>query len=376
VYGRIRPMLVKEFHQLFRDPQMLRILILPPLLQVLVFGYAVTTNVRNAPTVVVDLDRTSSSRELAARFFSSAHFRLVRETADFREAEDLMNRGNAGVILRVDPGFEGALRSDRTAELQVIVDGTDSNTAAIVLSYAARITGDYSGSVRMDRMRRHPVPFPGPPSVGLASRAWFNENLESRFTFLPGIIAFIVMLVAVMLTSMAVVREREIGTLEQILVTPITPAEYILGKTLPFALVGFGEILLVATVGVLWFDLPFRGSLLLLLVSSALFLSTALGIGLLISTVSRTQQQAMMTVFLYFMPAVLLSGFLFPIANMPRTAQWLTYLNPLRYYLVILRGIFLKGTGVRVLWPQMAALLLLGGTTLAFATRRFRKTLS
>jgi ABC-2 type transport system permease protein len=184
------------------------------------------------------------------------------------------------------------------------------------------------------------------------------------------------MLVAVMLTSMAVVREREIGTLEQILVTPITPAEYILGKTLPFALVGFGEILLVATVGVLWFDLPFRGSLLLLLVSSALFLSTALGIGLLISTVSRTQQQAMMTVFLYFMPAVLLSGFLFPIANMPRTAQWLTYLNPLRYYLVILRGIFLKGTGVRVLWPQMAALLLLGGTTLAFATRRFRKTLS
>jgi ABC-2 type transport system permease protein len=376
VFERIRHMLAKEFHQLFRDPQMLRILILPPLLQVLLFGYAVTTNVRNAPTVVVDLDRTSSSRELASRFFSSGHFRLVRETADFREAEDLMNRGNAGVILRMDPGFEGALRSDRTAELQIIVDGTDSNTAAIVLSYAARITGEYSAIVRLSRMRRHPVPFPGPPSVELASRAWFNENLESRFTFLPGIIAFIVMLVAVMLTSMAVVREREVGTLEQILVTPITPAEYILGKTLPFALVGFGEILLVATVGVLWFDLPFRGSLLLLLVSSALFLSTALGIGLLISTVSRTQQQAMMTVFLYFMPAVLLSGFLFPIANMPLPAQWLTFLNPLRYYLVILRGIFLKGTGVRVLWPQMAALLLLGGTTLAVATRRFRKTLS
>ena len=184
------------------------------------------------------------------------------------------------------------------------------------------------------------------------------------------------MLVTVMLTSMAVVREREIGTLEQILVTPITPAEYILGKTLPFALVGFGEILLVATVGVLWFDLPFRGSLLLLFACSGLFLSTALGIGLLISTVSRTQQQAMLTMFLYFMPAVLLSGFLFPIANMPRAAQGLTYLNPLRYYLVILRGIFLKGVGVRVLWPQMAALLLLGAATLAVATRRFRKTLA
>ena len=376
MFERIRHMLVKEFHQLFRDPQMLRFLILPPLLQVLLFGYAVTTNVRNAPAVVVDLDRTFSSRELAARFFSSGHFRLVRETTDIREAEDLMNRGNAGVILRMDPGFEGALRSGRTADFQVIVDGTDSNTAAIVLSYAARITGAYSGGVRMSRMQRHPVPFPGPPSVALASRALFNENLESRFTFLPGIIAFIVMLVCVMLTSMAVVREREIGTLEQILVTPITPAEYILGKTLPFALVGFGEILLVSTVGVLWFDLPFRGSLLLLLVSSALFLSTALGIGLLISTVSRTQQQAMMTAFLYFMPAVLLSGFLFPIANMPRPAQWLTFLNPLRYYLIILRGIFLKGVGAPVLWPQMAALLLLGGSTLAIATRRFRKTLS
>ena len=184
------------------------------------------------------------------------------------------------------------------------------------------------------------------------------------------------MLVTVMLTSMAVVREREIGTLEQILVTPITPAEYILGKTLPFALVGFGEILLVATVGVLWFDLPFRGNLLLLFIASGLFLSTALGVGLLISTVSRTQQQALLTMFLYFMPAVLLSGFLFPIANMPPAARGLTYLDPLRYYLVILRGIFLKGVGIRVLWPQMAALLVLGVATLAVATRRFRKTLA
>ena len=373
---RVRHMLVKEFHQLFRAPQMLRILILPPILQILVFGYAVTTNVRNAPTAVVDLDRTASSRDLLSRFFSSGHFRLVRETADFREAGELMNRGDAGVILHIAPGFEGALRSNRTGDLQVIVDGTDSNTASIVLSYAARIAAGYSGAVRLSRMQRHPVPFPGPPSVALASRAWFNENLESRFTFLPGIIAFIVMLVTVMLTSMAVVREREIGTLEQILVTPITPAEYILGKTLPFAIVGFVEILLVATVGVLWFDLPFRGSLLLLFACSGLFLSTALGIGLLISTVSRTQQQAMLTMFLYFMPAVLLSGFLFPIANMPRAAQALTYLNPLRYYLVILRGIFLKGVGVRVLWPQMAALLTLGAATLAVATRRFRKTLA
>lgn len=367
-------MLVKEFLQLFRDPQMLRVLLLPPLLQLLVFGYAVTTNVRNAPTAVVDLDRTPSSRELLSRFFSSGHFRIVRETDRFPEAEDLLDRGEVGVILHVPSGFDGALRSDRTGVLQVIVDGTDSNTASVVLSYVARIAAGFSESVRIARMKRHPVPFPGPPSVVLSSRAVFNENLESRFTFLPGIIAFIVMLVVVMLTSMAIVREREIGTLEQILVTPITPAEYILGKTLPFALVGFAEIALVATAGVLWFGLPFRGSLPLLAVSSILFLSTALGIGLLISTVSRTQQQAMLTVFLYFMPAVLLSGFLFPIANMPRAAQYLTFLDPLRYYLVILRGIFLKGVGLRVLWPQAAALLLLGAATLTIAVRRFRKT--
>ena len=375
MFERVRHMLVKEFHQLFRDPQMLRFLILPPVLQVLLFGYAVTTNVRNAPTVLVDLDRTASSRELASRFFSSGHFRLVRETG-FREAGELLDRGKASVILAMDPGFEAAIRSGRTAELQVIVDGTDSNTAAVVLSYASRITGEYSGGVRLDRMRRQPVPFPGPPSVELAPRAWFNENLESRYTFLPGIIAFIVMLVTVMLTSMAVVREREIGTLEQILVTPITPAEYVLGKTLPYAAVGFGEMLLVAAAGILWFDLPFRGGLPLLFVCSALFLSTTLGIGLLISTVSRTQQQAMLTAFLYFMPAVLLSGFLFPIGNMPRPAQWLTLLNPLRYYLVILRGIFLKGTGAAVLWREMAALLFLGGAALGIATRQFRKTMA
>ena len=373
---RVRHMLVKEFHQLFRDPQMLRILILPPLLQILLFGYAVTTNVRNAPTGLVDLDRTPSSRELASRFFSSGHFRLVRETGDFREAGELMNRGDVGVILHIAPGFEGALRSNRTGALQVIVDGTDSNTASIVLSYAARIAAGYSGAVRLSRMERFPVPFPGPPSVSLASRAWFNENLESRFTFLPGIIAFIVMLVTVMLTSMAVVREKEVGTIEQLLVSPITPAEFILGKTLPFAIVGYVDVLLVTLVGVLWFDVPIRGSIPLLAVASTFYLMTTLGIGLLISTVCRTQQQAMMTVFFVFFPCILLSGFMFPIENMPPAARYLTYLDPLRYFLVILRGIFLKGAGAEVLWPQMAALLAMGAATLAAATLRFRKTVA
>ena len=211
--------------------------------------------------------------------------------------------------------------------------------------------------------------------MAVETRAWFNENLESRNFYVPGVIAIIVMLVTLMLTSMAVVREKEIGTMEQIMVTPITPLEFILGKTVPFALIGFADVILITVLGVFWFKVPIRGNLLLLFVATALYLVTTLAIGLFISTVSRTQQQAMMSTFFFYFPAVLLSGFMFPIANMPEAVQWLTYLNPLRYYLVILRGIFLKGNGADVLWPQLLALFLLGGAVLAASTLRFHKRL-
>ena len=221
---------------------------------------------------------------------------------------------------------------------------------------------------------RGAAPLPG--GVQLQTRAWFNENLESRNFYVPGVIATLVMLITLLLTSMAVVREKEIGTMEQIMVTPITPLEFILGKTIPFALVAFADVIVIMTLGVFWFGVPIRGSLVLLFVASVLFIFTALGIGLLISTVSQTQQQAMMTTFFFYMPALLLSGFMFPIANMPPVVQWLTYLNPLRYFLVIVRGVFLKGVGPVILWPQMAALAVMGAATLALAARRFRKTLA
>ncbi len=193
---------------------------------------------------------------------------------------------------------------------------------------------------------------------------------------MPGVIAIVVMLITLMLTSMAVVREKEIGTIEQIMVTPITSSEFILGKTLPFALIGFADVLLVTLVGVFWFGVPIHGSLWLLFFATTLYLMSTLGVGLLISTVSRTQQQAMMSAFFFYFPGVLLSGFMFPIANMPEVIQWLTYLNPLRYFLIVVRGIFLKGVGPEVLWPQMAALAALGLATLWLASRRFQKTLS
>lgn len=373
---RLRHMLVKEFLQLFRDAKLRRIVFLMPMVQVLVFGYAVTTDVRSVPTAVMDFDQSVSSRELLSGFSASNYFRFTEETRDPGTVGGLLDRGKIGAILRIDRGFEEDLRAGRTARVQMIVDGTDSNTARIALDYAGRIAGAFSDRVLSDRVARLRGTAPAPAPVELVSRAWFNENLESRNYYVPGVIALIVMLVTLMLTSMAVVREKEIGTIEQILVSPITPLEFTLGKTLPFALVGYADVLLIAAIGVLWFDVPIRGSLFLLLVATTFYLMTTLGIGLFISTVSRTQQQAMMSVFFFYFPCVLLSGFMFPIANMPKAVQLLTYLNPLRYFLVILRGVFLKGAGLETLWPQAAALLAMGLAILLFTTRRFRKTLA
>ncbi len=373
---RLRRMLVKEFLQVFRDPRMRLMIFVMPLVQVMVFGYAVSTDVRDVPTAVVDFDGTPASRELLSRFSGSGYFRIVAHPRAAAAVPGLLDRGEAEAVLRIDRGFAADLAAGRTAGLQVIVDGTDSNTAGIVLGYAGRIAGDFSDRVFLDRLSRLEGPAARRGGVALVPRAWFNENLESRNYYVPGVIAMIVMLITLMLTSMAVVREKEIGTIEQILVSPITPAEFILGKTIPFALIGYADVFLVAGIGVFWFDVPIRGSILLLLGVTALYLATTLGIGLLISTVSRTQQQAMMTVFFVYLPAVLLSGFMFPIANMPPAVQLLTYANPLRHFLVVVRGIFLSGAGAATLWPQMAALFVIGLVTLALAARRFRKTLS
>jgi ABC-2 type transport system permease protein len=376
MWERLRSMLTKEFYQVLRDRKMRGIIFVMPLVQVMVFGYAVTTDVRDVPTAVEDFDRSVASRELLSRFSASGYFHFVAHTRDVSMANHLLDKGSVGAILRIDQGFGEDLLAGRTAKLQVIADGTDSNTAGIVLDYTGRIAGKFSEKVLLTRFSRLRGEGLLPGRVELATRAWFNENLESRNFYVPGVIAIIVMLITLMLTSMAIVREKEIGTIEQLLVSPITPTEFILGKTLPFALIGYADVLLVAALGVFWFEVPIRGSLLMLLVGTTFYLMTTLGIGLFISTVSRTQQQAMMSVFFFYFPAVLLSGFMFPIANMPPLVQYLTYANPLRYFLVILRGIFLKGAGPATLWPQMAALLVMGLVTLFFTTRRFRKTMA
>ena len=382
MWERLKHMLIKEFIQLFRDPRIKPILFGAPLFQLLVIGYAVTTDVREVATAVADFDRSQESRELVRRFEGSGYFRILEYVADGRQLRELVDRGRVKAALQFAPGFSRALARGETATVQVIVDGTDSNTASVVLGYSTRIITRYNQERLEGRLAARRVAAGGvalsPQRMGgleLRSRAWYNPDLRSQAFYVPGVIAILIMLTLLLMTSMAIVREREIGTMEQLMVSPIRPAELILGKTLPFALIGYFDVILITTLAVFWFDVPIRGTLALLFGATALFLMSVLGIGLYISTISQTQQQAMMTTFFFFQPAMLLSGFAFPIANMPEAVQWLTYLNPLRYFLVIIRGIFLKGNGADVLWPQLLALLLLGSIVLTASTLRFHKRL-
>ena len=368
-------MLIKEFIQVFRDPRMRAVVVVVPCIELVVIGYAVNMDIRDIRTAVYDLDNSPASRELLARFSSSGYFNVVAQVDDDRRMQDLIDRSAVQIVLRINHGFAGDLSAGRTAAVQVLCDGSDSNTAAIAMSYVNRITGDYARQVLVKRVQQAHGPADPPVQVDLRSRAWFNENLDSRNYFVPGVIVIVVSLVSLLLTSMAVVREKEIGTIEQVMVTPITPLEFILGKTLPFVAIAFADVTLILLIGVFWFEVPLRGSLVLLYFSTGIYLLTMLGMGLFISTVSQTQQQAMMSTFLFFFPAMLLSGFSFPIANMPQVIQWLTYLNPVAYFLVVVRTLFLKGVGLDYLWPHLLGLAAMGLATLGLAVRRFHKTL-
>jgi ABC-2 type transport system permease protein len=376
VYERLRAMLIKEFIQVLRDPRMRFVVFVIPAVQTIIFGYAVNTDVRHVATAIYDLDNSSHSREFADRFIRSGYFELQERVTQEKRARELIDRGEVKAVLRMNHGFGAELAAGRGGAVQLILDGTDSNTAGIVLSYAAKIAATYSTQLQQEATSRaagRPVLFRG---VELSSRAWYNENLESRNFYVPAVITNIVFIITMLLSSMAVVREKEIGTIEQVIVTPISKGEFILGKTIPFVLIGFIDVALVSLVAVFWFEVPLRGSILLLFGTTALFLMSSLGIGLLISTISRTQQQAMMTAFFVIFPAMLLSGFAFPIDSMPQAVQWFTYLNPMRYFLIIIRSIFQKGVGMEILWPEMLGLLVLGMTILSCAVLRFKKTLS
>ena len=377
---RIRTIIRKEFRQVFRDPRMRGLLFIPPLMQLLIFGYAANLDVNNARIAWMDEDHSPNSRELLSQFLGSGRFLITATPSSEAEMQDAMDRGRVDGVIRVLPGFARDIERGRSTGVQVLLDGSNSNSASIVSAYAAQTIARYAADVMEDRQRQKLVAsgvpmHPAIPQVTTETRVWFNPDLKSRNYFIPGVIVNIIMLTTLSLTTMAIVREKELGTMEQLMVTPIRPAELILGKTLPFVLIGLWDMLLVLAASLVIFHIPFEGSFWLLTLASLLFILTTLGAGLFISTISRTQQQANMATFLLFQPFMMLSGFTFPIRSMPAAVQWFTYFNPMRYFLEVVRGIFLKGSGFDTLWPNLAALAVFGVAILWLSVQRFHKTL-
>lgn len=383
-WERVWEIVRKEVRVVLRDPRLRVVLIVPPIVQTIVFGFAVNMDVEHARVAWHDADRSVQSRGLLSLFEGSGSFVVTQHLQRDADVTDVMERGQADVVVSVLPGFGKAVLKGEPAPLQIVLDGANSNTASIVGEYTRRAVSGYAGEIQRQqqgqRMLARTEGRGGPmalaiPQVHSRTRVWFNENLISRNYFVPGVVVNIIALVTLMLTTLAIVREKEIGTMEQLIVTPIQPLELMLGKTIPFAFVGLFHTAALTFLARMLFGVPFRGSLFFLFCGAALFLMTTLGGGLFISTLVRTQQQAMMSTFFVFFPALLLSGFAFPIRSMPQIVQWFTYLNPVRYFMEIVRGIFLKGLGPTELWPQALALAGFGTLMILVSANRFHKRL-
>lgn len=362
---RILALMAKEFLALLKDKRSRFVLIGPPLVQMLVFGYAATFDLRHVPYALLAEDSGAPARDLAAALRGSPSFSEVARLSHEREIAPLIDAKGALMVVRIGPRFSAELLSGQTATLQVVVDGRNSNTALLVVNYVRGI---------VERFNREWAGAHGGrlPPAHVETRAWFNPNLESRWFFLPGIVGMLTLLVTLLVTSLSVAREREQGTFDQLLVTPMRPVEILLGKALPGFIVGVAEATVIMAVTVFWFGVPLLGSLFTLYVGVLLFLLSAVGVGLMISAFAATQQQGLLGAFFFLVPAVILSGFATPIANMPPLVQQLTLVNPLRYFLVVLRGVFLEGTPFALLIPQLWPMAVIGVAALAIAGWLFR----
>ena len=367
---RLLTLIKKEFIQIRRDRRMLPILVILPVMQLLILGYAVSSDIKHLATVVCDLDRTQESRAFTDKFATSGYFDIRYRLADERRIRELVDEGKVRVGIVIPPRFAKDLASQQTATVQLLLDGTDSNTASVAQGYVTQIVNAESARILVERVGPKALP---PIALDATIQVWFNPDLKSVNFMVPGVIALILTIVTMTMTATSIVKEKERGTIEQLVVSPIRPLQLMLGKAIPFVIIGYADILVVILVGLLWFGVAIAGSFTLLMLLSGLFIMTTLGLGLLISTLSQTQQQAMMLGFFMNPPLMLLSGFIFPISSMPEPMQYLTYLIPLRYFLVIIRGIFLKGVGLDVLWPQALALLVFGVILLTLSTLRFQK---
>ncbi len=375
---RILRVVKKEFLQLRRDKRMFGMLFVAPVLQLILLGYAATVDVKNIPIVVCDLDNTKESRELLSHFTSSGYFTTVAYIDDVNQVDHYLKSGKAGMAIVVPVHFGRDLQAGRTPQLAVIADGSDSNTSGIGLSYASTIALSYARNIVVKRAESYNLIKNANdlPQVVAQTRAWYNPDLESVNFMVPAVLVMVLMVITLTITSLAIVKEKENGTIEQIVVTPLHDLEFILGKMIPFVLIGMVDVLLVLFVSVYVFHVPLRGNVITLLVLSLLFIMVALGLGLLVSSISKTQQQATMTAqFFVMMPMLILAGFIFPIENMPKFFQYITYLIPVRYFMEIVRGIFLKGDGFADLWPQILALFAIGVVVLSMSVYTFRRSI-
>ncbi len=372
-FRRIRRLIIKELTQTIRDRNMLKVIFLIPVIQLFIFGYAVSSDINNISTIVLDEDGTSFSRDFIRKFVGSGYFILTDWAFEPQQIDRKLETGEAQMALRIPRGFGESISRRKTAVVQTILDGTDSTTARIIGGYATEVTRYYSSEIALQRLDRLKTTAGKLPTVNSAVRVWYNPELKSVNFMIPGVLCLILFIVTTSMTSMAVVKEKELGTLEQLIVTPIKPIELMIGKTVPFLLIGLLDTILVLIVASFWFKVDPLGSLTLLFASTCIFLMTSLGLGIYISTVSQTQQEATKTTFFFMLPSILLTGFIFPIENMPLFFQYITYVIPLRYFLVVIRGIFLKGTGFSVLWPHMAILIAFGLFIITMSARRFSK---
>ena len=372
---RIQRMLIKEFLQMLRDPRMRVVVFGVPVIQMTIMAFALTTDVTNIRTAVFDLDRSSASRQLLSDFTGGGYFRICAYLNSEKEIADLLDRSGVRAVLRIPTGFANDIAAGRTAKVQLITDGTDANSTAIALGYATSIINDFADEQMEQRSRTNGL-FTKPVQVEAVTRAWFNSNMESKYYYVPSLIATMLYIFSLLLTSIGIVREKEIGTIEQVMVTPIRRLEFILGKTLPYMITGYISMTIMLLVAFVIFQVHVQGSLSLLYLLTGIYLCGNMGIALLVSANAVTQQQALLTSFLILMPSVMLSGFMFPVKNMPEVVQWFTFLNPMRWYLEILRGIVLKSVGMQDLWPAVAAQSTLTVIFIAGAASRFRKTLS
>ena len=368
---RIRELVRKEFIQVLREKKNLPLLIISPILQLIIFGYVVSTDVTDVTVGILDQAMTPESRMLKETIDANKTFRITYFAGNTDDLEDVLLKRKVDMVIKIGPDFSERIRKGDSAIIQVLADGSMSNISAKSIAYLSSVINSYNQTLLKDIYHRK-LKY---GKIDARIRTWFNENLESRNFFVPGIVAFLVMLTSLLFTSLAIIREKEAGTIEQLIVTPLKSSELILGKTIPYITIAIGQMIMVTVVAVLWFGVPFNGNFLVIFAGGCLFLLSTMGIGLFISTVSSTQQQAMMTTFFFLLPFFMLSGLIFPIANMPKIIQWFTLLNPLRYFLVIIRGVFLKGVGLDVLWPQFLAMAILGAVVFTGAVRFFRKRL-